>query len=160
MNIHPLQEKIYQLFKENKNNLPSYREIAKLIGVSSTNTVSHHIKQLKKKGYFGIGNAINDIIPFNLKILLDFENKPGVYVFLKNKTPLYVGAAENIKKDLIEIIAGNSAILNKIKENSDNIYIAYYLIEDGGKREKVKSELLEHYSQRGVAIFTTSQIVN
>ena len=134
----PITRKIYQLFKENKNNLSSYREIAKLIGVSSTNTVSHHIKQFeRKRGISASATLINDIIPFNLKIFAWFWKRSFEFTcFLKNKTPPYVGAAENIKKYFIEIIAGNSAILNKIKENSDNIYIAYYLIEDGGKERK------------------------
>lgn len=152
MKLHPLQEKIYQMFKQNQNSLPSYREIAKLIGVSSTNTVSHHIKQLKKNGYLSIGNSINDIVPLNLKIILDFEGKAGVYVFLKNKTPFYVGAGDNIKRDLITIFSDNSKILDYIKNNINNIYVAYYFTAENQKREELKKYLLEYYAGKGFSL--------
>ncbi len=150
MKLHPSQEKIYQIFKQNNNSLPSYREISRVIGVSSTNTVSHHIKQLKKKGYFGVSNAVNDIVPFNLKILLDFENKAGVYVLLKNKTPFYVGAAKDIKKDILTALdSGNADFMTIIKESAENIQIAYYIIKDEQKRNELKKELKEYYLKKG-----------
>lgn len=154
MKLHPLQEKIYQMFKQNQNSLPSYREIAKLIGVSSTNTVSHHIKQLKKKGYFGIGNSINDIVPLNLITILDFEGKAGVYVFLKNKAPFYVGATEDIKKDILTVLdSSNVNLIVAIKENTENIQVAYYIIKDKQKREELKKELIEYYLKKEFVLF-------
>ncbi len=153
MKLHQSQEKIYQIFKQNNNSLPSYREISRLIGVSSTNTVSHHIKQLKKKGYFGIGDAVNDIVPFNLKILLDFENKAGVYVLLKNKTPFYIGAAKDIKKDILTALDSNNAdFMTIIKESAENIQIAYYIIKDEQKRNELKKELKEYYLKKGLLL--------
>ena len=53
--LHPTQEKLMDVLKSPGGDLESdsmsLREMAERIGVSSPNTVSHHIEQLEKKGY-------------------------------------------------------------------------------------------------------------
>ena len=52
MKLHPKQESILEILKRGEEGL-SLRDIAEEIGVSSPNTVLHHLKQLEK-GEIGI----------------------------------------------------------------------------------------------------------
>jgi SOS-response transcriptional repressor LexA len=141
--LHPLQEKIRQIYKENNGALPAFRELAKILGVSSTNTVAYHINQLKKRGELGIAKEIKGVVLLNIKNILELEGRPGVFVLLKNKKMFYAGESNNIKKSLIEILDNNSPVLEKIKENPENIYIAYHIIENPIERSELKNYLLE-----------------
>lgn len=142
-----IQQKIYQIYQENNGNLPTYRDLAKMLNVSSLNTVSYHINQLKKNGYFSINFSKQAIIQLNLKTLLNFENQSGVYVIFKNKTPLIVESAENIKKNLIEKINEiDSPFINHLKENPEKIFIAYSLIDSMEKKEEMKIYLSDLYN--------------
>jgi len=143
--LHPLQEKIRQIYKENEGFLPTFRELAKILGVSSTNTVAYHINQLKKRGELELGKEIKGVFRFNLKNILNLNSRQGVFIILKNKKALYVGESENIKKSLLEILESDSPILEKIKESAENISIAYYLIEDQIERKELKDYLLEKF---------------
>ena len=138
---------------KNGGKLPTFRELAKILGVASLNTVSYHIKQLKKNGHLGLADFENGLVRLNLKNILDFESKAGVFVLLKNKTPFHVGESENIKNHLLEKIAQTDSSLQKtIKEEVENIHIAYYLISDSKEREELKSHLIEYYSQQGESL--------
>src|SRR3989344_4670996 len=151
MELHPVQEKIYQIYKEAGKLLP-YRELAKILGVSSLNTVSYHINQLKKKGYFAVEKESKGVVPLNIKNLLNFESKKGLYVLLKNNKPFYVKETEDIKKSLLEKIVDNgSPVFLKIKAeaNPENISIAYYLIDDPQKRKDLEQYLKKYYSDQG-----------
>jgi len=64
--LHPKQKAILEVLKKGKEGL-SLRDIAKEIGVSSPNTVLHHIGQLEKKGYL----RRNPANPANYTILRD-----------------------------------------------------------------------------------------
>jgi len=141
--LHPLQEKICQIYKENNGILPAFRDLAKILGVSSTNTVAYHINQLKKRGELGIAKEIKGVVLLNIKNILELEGRPGVFVLLKNKKMFYAGESDNIKKSLIEILDNNSPVLEKIKEKPENIYIAYHIIENPIERVELKNYLLE-----------------
>ena len=49
--LHPIQQKIYDLIKKGYQDDLSLREIAIIIGEKNHQNVAHHIKQLEKKGY-------------------------------------------------------------------------------------------------------------
>lgn len=150
MKLHPIQQKIYNLFKESENNLPSYREIAKKVGVSSTNTVAYHINELKEKGYLSITNPQQEVVPLTLRSILHLESKPGVYVLLKGKKPFYVGTTHDMKEDLTSIIANSSSkVLHSIKESIEEISIAFHIITDPEERNKTHNHLIQHYKESG-----------
>jgi len=143
--LHPLQEKIYQIFKDNGGDLPSFRQLAKELNVASTNTVAYHVAILKKKGLLAIDGLNKGVIELNLLTLLNFESKSGVYVILKNKKPIYVGETEDIKNDILEkFIKNNSPFLAELKKN-DDISIAYSIIKNQNERSKLKSYLQNIY---------------
>lgn len=153
MPLNPVQQKILQIYKDNNGRLPSFRQLAKELGVSSTNTVAYHIQQLKKNGYFAIDSAPNNIIKLNLKNILNLESKAGVYVILNKTTPLYIAESENMKNHILEnVISDNSPILILIKNNYEQIKIAYHLIGDSTERAELKNHLLNFYSEKGIKI--------
>lgn len=144
--MNPYQRKIYDIYKENGEKLPPFRQLAKIIGVSSLNTVSYHVNQLKKQGYFNLEKESNAVIKLNLKNLVSLENKKGVFVLLEGKTPFSVHSSENIKASLIEQISNtDSELVKKIKSDSEKINLAYYLIDDETEREDLKKHLVEFY---------------
>jgi repressor LexA len=49
--LHKTQEKIYELLSHSPTEGMSLREIASRVGVSSPNTVLHHIRRLEERGY-------------------------------------------------------------------------------------------------------------
>lgn len=49
--IHPVQQKLLQLLKQNQLNPLTVRELQEELNVSSTSVVFHHITQLEKLGY-------------------------------------------------------------------------------------------------------------
>ena len=51
MQLHPIQQRIYDLIKKGHQDSLSLREIAILIGEKNHQNVAHHIKQLEKKGF-------------------------------------------------------------------------------------------------------------
>jgi len=146
----PLQKKILALYKEKEGELPSFRELAKLIGVSSTNTISYHIKKLKEKGYLGIDKAQNAIVEINIKTLSVLFGKSGVYVLLENKVPFLVSSAENIFENIIDEIKNKKGVLERIKNSSAKIMIAYYLIDDRSEREDLKKHLIDFYKNQKI----------
>lgn len=159
--LHPLREKIFQIYKENNDSLPPFREIAKIIGVSSTNTVAYHVDNLKRHGYFSPGNFENGIVKLNLINLIGLESKAGVYVLLQNKKPFYVNETANIKKDIMKkIMDDDSKILKEIKDNIEAIEIAYHFIEDKKERGELKEYLLEYYPKHGITLLQSSVHVN
>ncbi|MEK7549296.1 MAG: hypothetical protein AAB496_02300 [Patescibacteria group bacterium] len=144
--LHPFQEKIFQIFKDNGGSLPSFRQLAKELNVSSTNTVAYHMGILKKKGFLAIDSLDKGMVELNLLTLLNLESKSGVYVILKNKKPIYVNETEDIKNDIIEkFIKNDSPFLKELKEKNDGISIAYSIIEDQNKRNELKTHLQNLY---------------
>lgn len=51
MDLHPVQQKLLKLLKQNEFEPITIRELQEKLGVSSTSVVQHHIFQLEKKGY-------------------------------------------------------------------------------------------------------------
>lgn len=49
--LHPTQEKIYELLSHSSTEGLSLRDIAVRVGLSSPNTVLHHIRKLEERGY-------------------------------------------------------------------------------------------------------------
>ena len=144
--LHPLQEKICQIFKNNGGHLPSFRQLAKELNVSSTNTISYHVSILKKRGLLAIDKLDKGVIELNLLTLLGFESKSGVYVVLKNKKPIYINEAEDIKNDLLEkFIKNNSPFLMELKDGISDISIAYSIIKDQNERNELKNYLQNIY---------------
>jgi DNA-binding Lrp family transcriptional regulator len=147
-NLHPIQKEVLKIYKTN-GKLPTFRKLAEILNVASLNTVSYHVKQLKKNGHLGLADFENGLIRLNLKNILDFESKPGVFVLLLGKKPFYVAESGNIKNHLLEKIAQNdSPLLKKIKNETEKIHIAYYLIPDSQEREELKNHLTEYYSRQ------------
>lgn len=147
--LKKVQRQIISLFKENKNKLPSYREIAKKIGISSTNTVFYHVKILKRMGY--LQNHAAGISDLTFKTILNLQGKSGVYVIFEEskgeRKPMYVGEAEDIKKDFFLKINGeNQCIAKKISDGMEKVEIAFYSISDSEKRKETHRMLAEKYS--------------
>lgn len=151
--LHPLQEKINKIYTDT-GSLPPFRKLAKMIGVSSTNTVAYHVNKLKESGYLAIERTENGVVRLNIKNILSFENKSGVFVLLKNKSPFYVGAAENLKAALLDVITlpAGSPVLDYLREH-DNINIAYYFTADADERKNLKDHLDGYYSKQGIKLF-------
>ena len=141
MNLHPIQEKLRKIHNENGGKFPTFRELAKILGVSSTNTVAFHINQLKKHGYLNLNKETKGVVRFNLKNLLNLNNKQGVFVLLKNKKPLYVGESDNIKKSLMEILENDSPLLEKIKDDLENVSVAFSVVNEPFERNELKKFL-------------------
>jgi len=90
--LHPTQEKLLDVLKEPESDSMSLRYIADRVGVSSPNTVSHHIAQLEKKGYIFrdsvtkkislLKNPVKDIVFLNVYGLA--ECGPGGYFTEEN----------------------------------------------------------------------------
>lgn len=51
MQLHPVQQKLLKILKQNVSEPLSIRELRDELEVSSPSVVQHHIKQLEKKGY-------------------------------------------------------------------------------------------------------------
>lgn len=49
--LHPVQQQLLSLLAKNRESPYTVREIQSLLEVSSTSVVTHHIKQLEKKGF-------------------------------------------------------------------------------------------------------------
>jgi repressor LexA len=49
--LHPIQQKIYDLIKKGFQDPLSLREIASIVGEKNHQNIAHHIKQLEKKGF-------------------------------------------------------------------------------------------------------------
>lgn len=148
--ILPIQEKILAIYAENNGCLPPFRKLSKLIGVSSTNTVSYHVKKLKEAGHLGIEKAQNAVVELNIKVLSALAEKRGVYVILENKNPFYVSNAENIFENIIGEIKNNTHVSEKIKNSDQKIMIAYYLIDSDKEREDLKKHLIDFYSKQKI----------
>ena len=146
----PIQQKILAIYEKHGGNLPAFRKLSKLIGVSSTNTVHYHIKRLKESGHLQIGKFENGVVELNFKNLLHLENKSGVYVLLENKKPFFVSSAENLSEDISSSIKNNKDISDKIKNGAQKIMIAYYLIGDKQERKDLKNHLVDFYSKQKI----------
>lgn len=150
--MHEIQQKIIEIYKENNNSLPSFRALAKILKVASLNTVAYHINQLKKNGYLKETLNTSGVMPLNLRNILNLASKPGVYIILKNKTPLYIGEADDIKKNIFKILIAEDPLdtdtLKAIKDDLDKITIAYYLIADPEERKRTKEYVVGVYQNK------------
>lgn len=148
--LSPLQEKIIRIFEANSGVLPSFRAIAKEIGVSSTNTVSYHVNKLKELGYLNASKSASAKVKFTLKNVLNLAGKPGVYVLLSANSPFYIGSAENLKADIIKnAVRENEPALTEIEAQPEKVDIAYHIVEDAVERESLKEHLVDFYKQKG-----------
>ncbi len=75
--LHPTQEKLLEHLKNNMDDPLTIRKLQELLDVSSPSVVTHHIKQLEKKGYL----KRNPHNPKDYQILTEPE-KPVVYLNL------------------------------------------------------------------------------
>lgn len=78
MDIHPIQQKLLKLLKQNEFEPLTIRELQEELGVSSTSVVQHHIFQLEKKGYL----RRNPSNPRDYQILADEPDKQVTYLNL------------------------------------------------------------------------------
>ncbi|MEK7635945.1 MAG: winged helix-turn-helix domain-containing protein [Patescibacteria group bacterium] len=147
--MHQIQQKIIEIYKENNNSLPSFRALAKELGVASLNTVAYHINQLKKNGYLKETLNASGVMPLNLRNILNLASKPGVYIILNDKTPLRIEEADDIKKSILKIIDAETPLdkdtLKTIKNDLEKITIAYYIIESMEERKKTKEYVVGVY---------------
>lgn len=152
--MHPIQQKIIEIYKENNNSLPSFRALAKILGVASLNTVFYHINQLKKNGYLKETLNVSGVMPLNLGNILNLASKSGVYVILKNNHPLYIGETDNIKNSILKILIAEDPLdtdaLKAIEDDLDKITIAYYLISDPEERKKTKEYVIGVYQNKKI----------
>lgn len=49
--IHPVQKKLIEIIKKNIDEPLTIREMQSILGLSSPSIITHHLKQLEKKGY-------------------------------------------------------------------------------------------------------------
>ncbi|MBI4159913.1 hypothetical protein HY504_01975 [Candidatus Wolfebacteria bacterium] len=143
---HQVQRKILLLFKENGNKLPPFRSIAKHVGVSSTNTVAHHVKILKSKGFLiSPGGAKAHIAPFNLRAILNFRGVPGVYMVVREdrgrNDRVFIAQSDNVGEHVLRSMLENALLEEAIQEHSESLRIALYSIEDEEARVKLLEEL-------------------
>jgi len=76
--LHPTQEKLLKLLKENSLEPLTIRELQEELGASSSSIVFHHIQQLEKRGYIK-RNLSN---PRDYQILADGPEKQITYLNL------------------------------------------------------------------------------
>src|SRR3989344_6829292 len=152
--MHPLQQKIIEIYKENGNILPSFRALAKALEVASLNTVAYHINQLKKNGYLKETLNTSGVMPLNLRNILNLASKSGVYVILKNKLPLYIEETGDIKNSVLKILNAEDPldrdVLKAIENDLDEITIAYYFIADPEERRRTKEYVVGVYQDKKI----------
>src|SRR3989344_8584530 len=150
--MHPLQQKIIEIYKENGNILPSFRALAKALEVASLNTVAYHINQLKKNGYLKETLNASGVMPLNLRNILNLASKSGVYIILKNESPLHIEETGDIKNSVLKILNAEDPldrdVLKAIEDDLNKITIAYYLISDPKERKKTKEYVLGVYQNK------------
>ena len=150
--MHPLQQKIIEIYKENGNSLPSFRALAKSLEVASLNTVAYHINQLKKNGYLKETLNASGVMPLNLRNILNLASKSGVYIILKNESPLHIEETGDIKNSVLKILNAEDPldrdVLKAIEDDLNKITIAYYLISDKKERKKTKEYVLGVYQNK------------
>lgn len=78
MDLHPVQQKLLKLLKQNEFEPLTIRELQEELGVSSTSVVQHHIFQLEKKGYL----RRNPSNPRDYQILADEPDKQVTFLNL------------------------------------------------------------------------------
>jgi repressor LexA len=49
--LHPTQERILRALADSQGKIPSLRQLGKIVGIASPNTIAHHLDQLQRKGY-------------------------------------------------------------------------------------------------------------
>jgi len=76
--LHPTQDKLLQLLKNNFEDPLTVREIQEELNLSSTSVVAHHLKQLEKKGYL----KRNPENPKDYQVLSDSPEKLITYLNL------------------------------------------------------------------------------
>ncbi len=76
--LHPTQENLLKLLKENITDPLTIREFQDELGLSSPSVVYHHIQQLEKKGYL----RRNPANPKDYQILADSPDKKITYLNL------------------------------------------------------------------------------
>lgn len=76
--LHPTQQKLLQLLRENHDDPLTVRELQEELEVSSSSVVQHHITQLEKKGYL----RRNPNNPKDYQILSDSPEKKITYLNL------------------------------------------------------------------------------
>lgn len=76
--LHPVQEKLLDILKENYDNPLTVRELKELVGASSTSVVHHHLVQLEKKGYL----RRNPSNPHDYQVLADSPERKITYLNL------------------------------------------------------------------------------
>ena len=151
--MHPIQKKIIEAFEANGGVLPSFRELARVVGVASTNTVSYHVERLRKAGHLDAGSLTNNIVPLTLKTILSLEGRPGVCVLLDNNRPIHIGSSTDMKRHLLEKVVGvGRPALASLRGMPDAITIAYYVSENGAERDELERQLREHYRVNGFSV--------
>ena len=75
-NLHPAQQRLLKLLKDNIDDPLTIREMQEELGVSSTSLVHHHIQQLEKKGYL----RRNPLNPQDYHILADAPDRKITYL--------------------------------------------------------------------------------
>ena len=151
--MHPIQKKIIEAFESNNGILPSFRELARIVGVASTNTVAYHVERLRKGGYLDAGTLTNNIVPLTLKTLLSLEGKPGVCVLLDRDRPFHIGSSDDMKRHLLEWAVGvDRPAVVQLRNLSDAITIAYHISEQAADREELERHLREYYREKGYRV--------
>lgn len=147
------QKKILELYEKNGGILPSFRDIARQIGVSSTNTVSYHIERLRKNGYLDIGHSPQGMVNLSLKTIIGLDAKPGVYVILCADKPFHIGSSDNMRKHILETVVGvDRSPFAQVADHPDNLTIAFHIIENESERADLKRHLSDYYRTKGIGI--------
>lgn len=151
--MNSTQQKILDLFERNKGILPSFRDIAKEVGVASTSTVSYHINQLKKNGHLDIAESPQGIMNLSLKTIFALDGKPGVYVALCDGKPFFIGSSTNIRRHILESIIGlERSPFPQVSERTESVTIAFHVIPDETEQGNLKKHLSDFYQEKGINI--------
>lgn len=139
--MHQIQKDLLALSRNVNLAEKSLREIGSLIGVDHPQKISHHMKQLEKKGFIIVNKANNQVININRKTDNErqFINIP--IVGAANCGPAQLLAEENIEGylQLSQSMVGNKQVMairaegdsmNQAKIDGDSINPGDYVIVD------------------------------
>lgn len=147
-NIHPLQQRILAILEE-KQKLPRFRELTKILGVASTNTVAYHINILRRKGYLHAHDALRGIIELTIKNLASLPHKGGVYVLYVGKKPFFVAYANDIPSHLIDLLQSDADFKELLKSAAGAVTMAYHFIPESEEQKDLAEHLCRYYEALG-----------
>lgn len=91
-NLHPKQNEILKILKENSQNPLSIKQLKEEVGITSPGVFYHHLEQLEKKGYLKRN-------PNNSKDYVVMEKRESSVVYIANYGKAHCGPNGSILED-------------------------------------------------------------